>query len=40
MAYNFLTGNNKIKPLMEYESVTKKIFGITVLTADMSGGKY
>jgi hypothetical protein len=25
VAYNFLTGNSKIKPLLEYESVTEKV---------------
>jgi hypothetical protein len=41
VAYNFQTGNNKIKLLMEYEGVTQKVlFGNTVLTALMSGRKY
>jgi hypothetical protein len=26
VAYNFQTGNNKIKLIMEYESVTQKVF--------------
>jgi DUF917 family protein len=41
VAYNFQTGNNKIKLLMEYEGVTQKVlFGNTVLAALMSGRKY
>jgi hypothetical protein len=30
MAYNFQTGNNKIKLLTEYESVTKKVYSIGI----------
>jgi hypothetical protein len=34
VAYNFQTGNNKIKLLTEYESVTQKVlYGNTVLAA-------
>jgi hypothetical protein len=41
VAYNFLTGNNKIKLLMEYGSVTQKVlFGNPVLAALKSGRKY
>jgi DUF917 family protein len=41
VAYNFQTGNNKIKLLMEYEGVTQKVlFGNAVLAALMSGRKY
>jgi hypothetical protein len=41
VAYNFQTGNNKIKLLMEYEDVTQKVlFGNAVLAALMSGRKY
>jgi hypothetical protein len=41
VAYNFQTGNNKIKLLMEYEDVTQKVlFGNTVLAILMSGRKY
>jgi hypothetical protein len=41
MAYNFQTGNNKIKLLTEYEDVTQKVlFGNAVLAALMSGIKY
>jgi hypothetical protein len=43
VAYNFQTGNNKIKLLTEYEGegVTQKVlFGNTVLVALMSGRKY
>jgi hypothetical protein len=41
MAYNFQTGNNKIKLLTEYGGVTQKVlFGKAVLAALMSGGKY
>jgi hypothetical protein len=41
MAYNFQTGNNKIKLLTEYEGVTQKVlFGNVVLTTLMSGRKY
>jgi hypothetical protein len=41
VAYNFQTGNNKIKLLTEYEDVTQKVlFGNTVLAALMSGRKY
>jgi hypothetical protein len=40
MAYNFQTGNNKIKLLTEYESVTQKVsFGNAKLTALISGSK-
>jgi hypothetical protein len=38
VAYNFQTGNNKIKMLTEYEDVTQKVlFGNAVLAALMSG---
>jgi hypothetical protein len=41
VAYNFQTGKNKIKLLMEYEDVTQKdLFGNAVLAALMSGRKY
>jgi hypothetical protein len=41
VAYNFQTGNNKIKLLTEYEGVTQKVlFGNAVLAALMSGRKY
>jgi hypothetical protein len=41
VAYNFQTGNNKMKLLTEYEGVTQKVlFGNTVLTTLMSGRKY
>jgi hypothetical protein len=41
VAYNFQTGNNNIKLLMEYESVTQKVlFGNAALAALMSGRKY
>jgi hypothetical protein len=41
VAYNFQTGNNKMKLLMEYEGVTQKVlFGNSVLAALMSGRKY
>jgi hypothetical protein len=41
MAYNFQTGNNKMKLLTEYESVIQKVlFGNAVLAALMSGRKY
>jgi hypothetical protein len=41
VAYNFQTGNNNIKLLMEYEGVTQKVlFGNAVLAALMSGRKY
>jgi hypothetical protein len=41
VAYNFQTGNNKIKLLTEYEDVTQKVlFGNAVLAAFMSGRKY
>jgi hypothetical protein len=41
VAYNFQTGNNKIKLLMEYESVTQGVlFGNAVLAALMYGRKY
>jgi hypothetical protein len=41
VAYNFQTGNNKIKLLMEYEGVTQKVLvGNAVLTTLMSGRKY
>jgi DUF917 family protein len=41
VAYNFQTGNNKIKLLVEYEGVTQKVlFGNAVLAASMSGRKY
>jgi hypothetical protein len=38
VAYNFQTGNNKIKLLTEYEGVTQKVlFGNAVLAALMLG---
>jgi hypothetical protein len=41
VAYNFQTGNNKIKLLTEYEGVTQKVlFGNAVLAALLSGSKY
>jgi hypothetical protein len=41
VAYNFQTRNNKIKLLMEYESVTQEIlFGNVELAALMSVRKY
>jgi DUF917 family protein len=41
VAYNFKTGNNKIKLLTEYKGVTQKVlFGNAVLAALMSGRKY
>jgi hypothetical protein len=41
VAYNFQTGNNKIKLLTQYEGVTQKVlFGNAVLAALMSGRKY
>jgi hypothetical protein len=41
VAYNFQTGNNKIKLLTEYEGVTQKVlFGNAALAALMSGRKY
>jgi hypothetical protein len=41
MAYNFQTGNNKMKLLMEYESVTQNfLFGKAVLAVLMSERKY
>jgi hypothetical protein len=41
VAYNFQTRNNKIKLLMEYESVTQKVlFGKAILAALLSGRKY
>jgi hypothetical protein len=41
VAYNFQTGNNKIKLLMEYESVTQKVlFGNGVLPTLTFGRKY
>jgi DUF917 family protein len=41
VAYNFQTGNNKIKLLTEYEGITQKVlFGNAVLAALMSGRKY
>jgi hypothetical protein len=41
VAYNFQTGNNKIKLLMEYEGVIQKVlFDNAVLAALMSGRKY
>jgi hypothetical protein len=41
VAYNFQTGNNKIKLRMEYENVTEKVlFDNAVLAALMSGRKY
>jgi hypothetical protein len=41
VAYNSQTENNKIRLLMEYESVTRKVlFGNAVLAALMSGRIY
>jgi hypothetical protein len=41
VAYNFQTGNNKMKLLTEYEGVTQNVlFGNAVLAALMSGRKY
>jgi hypothetical protein len=41
VAYNFQTGNNKIKLLTEYEDVTQNVLlGNAVLLALMSGRKY
>jgi hypothetical protein len=41
VAYNFQTGKNKRKLLMEYESVTQKVlFGNALLVALMPGRKY
>jgi hypothetical protein len=41
VAYDFQNGNNKMKLLMEYESVTQKVlFGNAILTALKSGTKY
>jgi hypothetical protein len=41
VAYNFQTGNNRIKLLTEYEGVTQKVlFSNAVLAALMSGRKY
>jgi hypothetical protein len=41
VAYNFQTGNNKIKLLTEYEGITQKVlFDKAVLAALMSGRKY
>jgi hypothetical protein len=41
VAYNFQTGSNKIKLLMEYEGITQNVlFGNAVLAALMSGRKY
>jgi hypothetical protein len=41
MAYNFQTGKNKTKLLMEYENSTQKVlFYNAVLAALMSGRKY
>jgi hypothetical protein len=41
VAYNFQTGNTKIKLLTEYEGVTQEVlFGNAVLAALMSGRKY
>jgi hypothetical protein len=41
VAYNFQTGNNKIKLLMEYENVTQNVlFSNAVLAALMSARKY
>jgi hypothetical protein len=41
VAYNFQTGNDKIKLLTEYEGVIQKgLFGNAVLAALMSGRKY
>jgi hypothetical protein len=41
VAYNFQTGNNKIKLLTECEGISQKVlFGNTVLAALMSGRKY
>jgi hypothetical protein len=41
VTYNFQTGNNKIKLLMEYENVIQKIlFGNAVPSVLMSERKY
>jgi hypothetical protein len=40
VAYNFQTGNNKIKLLTEYGVTQKVLFGNAVLAALMSGRKY
>jgi DUF917 family protein len=41
MAYNFQTGNNKIKLLTEYKGLTQKVlFGNTALATLISGRKY
>jgi hypothetical protein len=41
VAYNFQTGNNKIKLITEYEGITQEVlFGNAVLAALMSGRKY
>jgi hypothetical protein len=41
LAYNFQTGSNKIKLLMEYENVTQKVlFANAMLAALMSGREY
>jgi hypothetical protein len=41
VAYNFQTGNNKLKLLTEYEDVIQKgLFGNAVLAALMSRRKY
>jgi hypothetical protein len=40
VAYNIETGNNKIKMLTEYETITQRVlFGSAVLAAIMSGRK-
>jgi hypothetical protein len=41
VAYNFQTGNNKIKLLTEYESVTQKVlFGNALIAVLISRRKY
>jgi hypothetical protein len=41
VAYNFQIGKNKLKLLMEHESITQKVlFGKAVLAALISGRKY
>jgi hypothetical protein len=41
LAYNFQTGENKIKLLMEYESATLIVsYGNAIIAALMSGRKY
>jgi hypothetical protein len=41
MAYNFQTGNNKIKLLMEYEGVLQKVLFVNaVISVLITGRKY